>query len=142
MSDALYNKQLLRLAADAAGSGRLERPDASATVHNPACGDRVTMDLELDGGRVRALGHHTQACILTQASAAILGTAALGASRAELEALAEAVREMLKGGPAPLEAYGAFAGVGEHPARHVCVLLPLQAVLEALEISDLAKPGA
>ena len=89
MSDTLYNKALLRLAADAAGAGRLERPDASATLHNPACGDRVTMDLQVAEGRISALGHHTQACILTQASAAILGTAAIGASRAELESLAE-----------------------------------------------------
>ena len=142
MNDTLYNKALLRLAADAAGSGRLARPDASATAHNPACGDRVTMDLGLADGRVTALGHHTQACILTQASAAILGTAAIGASRAELEALADGVRGMLKGGPAPLAAYDAFAGVGELPARHVCVMLPLQALLEAMDMSELGKPGA
>ena len=41
MSDPLYRKELLRLAADAAGAGRLTHPDARATAHNPACGDRA-----------------------------------------------------------------------------------------------------
>jgi nitrogen fixation NifU-like protein len=145
MSDAVYNTELLRLAADAAGAGRLADPDASATLHNPACGDRITMDLGLKDGRITALAHHTHACILTQASAAILGTAAIGASRAELESLADGVRAFLKGGTAPAHpfgAYGVFAAACVHPGRHVCVLLPLQAALEALDVSELAEPRA
>ena len=65
-------REILRLAADAAGAGRLAHPGGSATVHNPACGDRVTVELALADGRITALAHHTQACVLTQASAAIL----------------------------------------------------------------------
>jgi NifU-like protein involved in Fe-S cluster formation len=145
MSDALYKKELLRLAADAAGAGRLANPDASATIQNPTCGDRITIDLILDGGRIAALAHHTHACVLTQASAAILGADAAGLDRSEVLALAESVRAMLKGArkpPAPFDSYGVFDGVAAHIARHKCVLLPLEATLEALEILELAKPGA
>jgi hypothetical protein len=52
---------------------------------------------------------------------------------------------MLEGGPtppAPFRAYGAFEGVAEHKGRHVCVLLPLEAALEALEVLEPAEPGA
>jgi nitrogen fixation NifU-like protein len=137
LSDPLYRKEILRLAADAAGAGRLASPDASATLNNPACGDRITLDLALAGGRVTALGHHTQACVLTQASAAILGSAALGVGREELEALAAQLRLLLKGGPAPsapFGAYAAFDGVADYAGRHVCVLLPVEAALEALSV--------
>lgn len=143
MSDPLYRKELLRLAADAAGAGRLASPDASATLHNPACGDRITLDLGVADGRITALGHRTQACVLTQASAAILGAAAVGAGRGELEALAADLRALLKGGPAPaapFEAYAAFDGVAAYAGRHVCVLLPVEAALEALSVS-VAEPG-
>jgi NifU-like protein involved in Fe-S cluster formation len=136
MSDALYRKDLLRLAADAAGAGRLARPDASATAHNPACGDRVTVDLALENGRIVAIAHSTQACVLTQASAAILGAEAGGLNRAEIAALADSIRAMLKGGHppmAPFDAYKVFDGVAGHAGRHKCVLLPLEALLEALE---------
>ena len=145
MSDPLYRKELLRLAADATGAGRLENPHASAMVHNPACGDRITMDIRLEDGRIVALAHHTQACVLAQASAAILAAQAKGLDHAGLRALAKSVAAMLIGGElpqAPFRAYSAFDGVIGHPGRHVCVLLPLKAALEALEISDPAKPGA
>src|SRR5437868_1181600 len=134
MDDPLYRKEILRLAADAAGAGRLSQPSASATVTNPACGDKVTVDVAVGDGRITALAHATHACILTQASAAILGADAVGLSRGEIAGLAGSVREMLAGGAAPhapFNAYAAFDGLGRHRARHRCVLLPLEAALEA-----------
>lgn len=145
MNDPLYRKELLRLAADAAGAGRLEHPQGTATVHNPACGDRVTVDVDLEDGRISALAHHTQACVLAQASAAILGAEAKGLDRAGLEALRDQVAAMLDGAetpPAPFESDGAFDGVAAHKGRHVCVLLPLKAALEAIEDLEPAEPGA
>ena len=144
MSDPLYRKELLRLAADAAGAGRLVHPDASATTHNPACGDKVTVDVRLENGHIAALAHHTQACVLTQASAAILGSHALGLDQVGLQALADQVAAMLEGGdapPPPFQSFGVFDGVAGHKGRHVCVMLPLKAALEALDASDPAKPG-
>ena len=145
MSDPIYRRELLRLAADAVGAGRLEAPHGSATLHNPACGDRVTVDITLENGRIAALKHHAQACVITQASAAILGAEAVGLDRAGLSGLRDRVAAMLEGGPVPptpFQAYGAFDGVAEHKGRHVCVLLPLEAALEALEILETAEPGA
>ena len=136
-ADLLYRRELLRLAADATGAGHLAAPDASATVHNPACGDRVTVELALADGRVTAIAHATQACVLTQASAALLAHVAPGKDQAGLSALAEGVRAYLQGAATP-EGYGAFDGVVAHAGRHVCVLLPLEAALRALES---AKPG-
>src|SRR5471032_967830 len=117
MNDPLYRKEILRLAADAAGAGRLAGASGSATVANPACGDRVTVDVMVADGRITALAHHTSACILTQASAAILGADAAGMNRAEIADLAGAVRGLLAGGgapAAPFDAYAAFDGLGEH----------------------------
>lgn len=145
MSDPIYRRELLRLAADAVGAGRLETPHGSATVHNPACGDRVTVDIKLENGRIAALTHHVQACVLTQASAAILGAEAEGLDRAGLLELRKSVAEMLEGGQIPdppFRAYGAFQGVAEHKGRHICVLLPLEAALEAMDVLETAKPGA
>ncbi len=145
MSDPLYRKDLLRLAADATGAGRLAHPHGTATAHNPACGDRVTMDVNLENGRITALAHQTQACVLAQASAAILGHEAKGLDRAGLQALREQVVAMLEGGEAPaapFQAYGVFDGVAAHKGRHVCVLLPLKAALAAVENSEPSEPGA
>ncbi len=130
--DPLYRREILRLAADATGAGHLPAPDAAATANNPACGDRVTVELTLADGRVETLAHDTQACVLTQASAALLAVQAPGQTPAGLAALVDAVRAFLKGGIAP-DGYGVFDGVAGHAGRHVCVLLPLEATLKALE---------
>jgi NifU-like protein involved in Fe-S cluster formation len=129
--EPLYRRELLRLAADATGAGHLAAPDASATVTNPACGDKITVELSLRDGRVAALAHDTRACILTQASAALLAAQAPGAALSELTAAEAAVKAFLAGGDPP-PGYQAFAGAADHPGRHICVLLPLQAALKAL----------
>jgi NifU-like protein involved in Fe-S cluster formation len=131
-SDPLYRRELLRLAADAAGAGHLPAADTTASVHNPACGDRVTVELALEEGRIAALAHVTHGCVLTQASAALLAGAAAGKDTAGLTALADSVRAFLKGGPAPV-GYAVFDGVIGHAGRHICVMLPLEAALKALD---------
>jgi nitrogen fixation NifU-like protein len=136
MSDPLYARDMLRLAASAAGAGRLEPHDAAGTARNPVCGDRVSVTLTLDdSGHVSALAHETHACVLAQASAAILALHLPGARRTDVEALRGAVGGMLKGEavpPTPFQDYGALQGVAAHRNRHQCVLLPIDAVLAAL----------
>ena len=136
MDDPLYRRALLRLAADAAGAGQLPRPDAIGTAHNPACGDRVTVELALEGGRITALAHQTQACVLTQASASLLASAAPGQDAAGLAHLQEGLKAMLAGGDAPAPGYDVFHGVASHAGRHVCVLLPVAAALRALQQAE------
>ncbi len=137
MSDPLYRKEILRLAADAHGAGTLARADAEGLAHNPTCGDTVRVQLALDSaGRIMALGHETKACVLSQASASILGRDLKSVRREDVERLrAEIIRmfESKMEPPAPPFAdYAAFDGVADIKARHRCVLLPLDAVLNAL----------
>lgn len=144
MSDPLYKRELLRLATGATGSGRLAMPCHSGTAHNPACGDKVTVDVTLKDGRIESLAHHTLACVLTQASAAILGAEATGMSRGEVEELHGAVRTMLEGGvipSPPFDVYAVFDGAAELTSRHKCVLLPIEAVLAALDASEGGEAG-
>ena len=136
MSDLPYSTAVLRLAAEARGAGRLPPPCASHTESNPVCGDRVTVDLALADAAITAVAHDTKACVLTQASASILGGALAGHSVPELAKLRETIAAMLAGGPAPagaFEAYRHLADVARHPARHRCVLLPIDAALKATE---------
>jgi NifU-like protein involved in Fe-S cluster formation len=146
MSDPLYKREILRLAADAHGAGRLDEPHVAGVAHNPACGDKVSVDLTLNAeGRIAAMAHDTKACVLAQASASILGQALKGASRDDVEDLANAVGMMLSGKApppdAPFDSYAAFEGVVEHRNRRQCVLLPIDAVLKAFEASEDAEPG-
>jgi nitrogen fixation NifU-like protein len=137
MSDPLYAKELLRLAANAAGAGRLNPFDAEGVAHNPTCGDKVSVTLRLDRhGRVTEIAHETNACVLAQASSSILGAQLAGADRQKVQELRGAVETMLHDGrppPAPFADYAALTGAAVYRNRHACVLLPIDAVLSALE---------
>jgi nitrogen fixation NifU-like protein len=138
VSDPLYRKEILRLAADAHGAGRLPHADLAGAAHNPTCGDKVSVELTVGtDGRVTAMAHDTKACVLTQASASILGERLKGARQEDVEALANEVAAMLVSNadaPAPpFEPYAAFQGAVTHRNRHRCVLLPIEAVLNAFE---------
>lgn len=137
MSDPLYAKDLLRLAANAAGAGRLSPFDAEGLAYNPTCGDRVAVTLSLDGrGCVTAMAHETSACVLAQASASILGAHLAGSNEAAVRDLRGHVAAMLREGDtpsAPFSDYAALTGAAAFRNRHACVLLPIDAVLNALE---------
>jgi len=140
MSDPLYAKELLRLAAAASGAGRLINFNAEGSAHNPTCGDRVSVTLKVDEtGRISNLAHETSACVLAQASASILGAHLAGADKAVVEALRSAVASMLRQGDLPLPPfadYAALQGAATYRNRHTCVLLPIDAVLDALSAKN------
>lgn len=139
-ADALYHEALLQHARAAVGPAQLERPDASAARDNPLCGDEVTMDVRLRGGRIVAIGHRVRGCVLCQASVAVLAAAAPGRTRAEIAAARAALAAMLEGGaPAPgppWDALEAFLPVRAVASRHDCVLLPFHALGDALARPD------
>ena len=137
MTDPLYGKDLLRLAANAAGTGRLHPCDAEGHAHNPTCGDKIGVTLQLDAaGRIKTLALETKACVLSQASASILGNAAAGSDLAAIRALRIAVENMLEDGKPPAPPFADYLhckGAATFRNRHRCVLLPIDAVLNALE---------
>jgi len=137
MKDDLYHRAIVDLAKQAAGAARLAAPQASATVDNPLCGDRVTIDLALADGRVHAVGHKVRGCMLCQAAAVAIAARAPGETPAALHAIAgrldHAIRKDSSGLDSLWPELGAFAPVHRHKSRHDCVLLPFKALLRALD---------
>ena len=43
---------------------------------------------------------------------------------------------------APFDVFAVFDGVADHKNRHKCVLLPIEALLAALDNSELGEQGA
>lgn len=135
MPTALYNRDILRLAASIPHLGRLDRPQASVEKRSPVCGSRVVVDLDLDAqGRVAALGQEVKACALGQASAALMGKHAIGRNGRELAAARDALAAWLAGtGEEPdcWPGLGVLADARRFPARHASILLAFDAAAEA-----------
>lgn len=134
--DALYHEALLRLARSAADAPRLEAPDASAARDNPLCGDDVVFDVSVRGGRVAAVGWRVRGCVLCQAATAVAGGIVAGREPREAARGRAALAAFLAGGePAPAPPWSelaVFLPVRAVPSRHACLLLPFDALGDAL----------
>lgn len=132
MSDALYHEAILARARDAAREGRIEGATRTATLDNPLCGDRVTFDFVLSGGRIEKVRHFVRGCALCRASAATLAASLEGAGREALATSAEKLEAALTGAETDPD-WQVFAPVGRHRSRHDCVRLPMAAARAALD---------
>jgi NifU-like protein involved in Fe-S cluster formation len=135
MTTALYNRDILRLAASIPHQRRLEHPQATAEKRSPVCGSRVAVDIVLDGeGRLAELGQEVKACALGQASASLMGAHAIGRSAAELARARDSLAAYLDGmsnDPGEWPGLAIFADARPYAARHASILLPFEAVAEA-----------
>lgn len=135
MPDALYNRDILRLAASIPHQCRLVAPQATVEKRSPVCGSRVVVDLVTDaGGRVTEIGQEVRACALGQASAALMGAHAVGRTAAELAAARDALAAWLAGtraDPGDWPGLAVFAAARPYRARHAAILLPFAAAAEA-----------
>ena len=137
MIDDIYSAQILSLAANMPGAGRLPYPQGTAQKIAKLCGSKVTVDVTLDAqGRVAQFAQDVQACALGQASAAVLGAHIAGADLAEIEKARQGLRSMLKDGASPPD--GRFSDlamlepVKAYPARHASTMLAFEAAAEAV----------
>jgi nitrogen fixation NifU-like protein len=134
--DALYHEALLELAREARGAGRLDAADGRATRDNPLCGDQVAIEVRLSVGRITALAQRTRGCVLCEAAASLIGGAAPGSTPREVDEVRARIAAMLAGGGPPPEGAWAelavFLPVRAVRSRHDCVLLPFDALRDAL----------
>ena len=134
-TSALYQDAIKQLAQAAHGHGQLESAMGEARLDNPLCGDRVSMQVALDSGRITAIAHQTKGCLLCRAAASLLGARAVGQDAAAIESVAGGLEAMLKGAapiPAAWPELAMFIPARAYASRHRCVLLPFRALQAAL----------
>lgn len=133
----LYSARILALAADIPHLARLADPMATVKKRSPLCGSAVTVDVNMENGRVSAFGQDVKACALGQAAAAVTGTAVIGRTLEELIEARDALRAMLKeDGPvpnAPFDGFEVLEPAREYKNRHASILLSIEATCEAAE---------
>jgi len=116
--------------------GALARHNRSAVGHNPLCGDRLTLYLEIANDVIRDVSFDGSGCAISTASGSLLTEAVKGRSVAEAEALFKAFHAMLTGADeahdTDLGKLEVFSGVREFPARVKCATLAWHTLHSAL----------
>lgn len=118
--------------------GRLDPADAHADGHNPLCGDRLTMYVNLDGERISEAKFEGSGCAISVASASLLTEAVKGKSRAHVRELFDEVHAVLTQHDANVDTarlgkLAALSGVRDFPARVKCASLCWHTLNAALD---------
>ena len=120
--------------------GALPEANRRAEGHNPLCGDRVTVYLDVAGGRIRDLAFQGSGCAISTASASLMTEALKGRSVEEARQLFQGFHGLVTTGAGEgseeLGKLAVFGGVREFPMRVKCATLAWLTLLAALDQKD------
>jgi len=130
--EELYREVILDHYKSPRNKGPLAGADASVHLHNPLCGDEITLALAVEGDTIREARFTGQGCSISQASASMMTEALRGKTLAEAREMLQRFTRMVRGELAPEEAdlgeLEALAGVSRFPVRVKCALLAWEAL--------------
>lgn len=133
--DALYQEKILAFARSSRESEVVPDADATATVSNPVCGDRVEVRLKLDENNiVTAASTDVRGCALCEAGAGLFVNMAPGLESASLSGLHANFSGWLAGDDEndvspPMQDFHPVRNIRN---RHKCVLLAFEAAARAV----------
>jgi nitrogen fixation NifU-like protein len=121
--DDLYRDYILEHYRRPHNFGVIDDPTASFEGSNPLCGDRITMQLRLSGGKIAGVGFTGRGCAISQASASLLTDEIKGKPVADVAAFrADELLDLL--------------GIDISPARLKCAMLSHETLQKALAETD------
>jgi nitrogen fixation NifU-like protein len=117
----LYRELILEHAKYPHNAGSLDAPDVSHEEHNPLCGDRVRIELQIVDGVISDVRWSGRGCAISQASASLLTDELKGMPVEQAKQFPK--EELLELIGIPLE---------KNPVRIKCALLSLKALKAGL----------
>lgn len=117
----------------------LTEDEATLTVENPTCGDRLRLKIGVRDGRIAALETRCDGCAICTASTSMMAERLHGAPVDDARSLIARVLDFVESDaqecPEDLGDLKVFAGVREFPGRRTCVTMAWKALRECLDDS-------
>ena len=115
-----------------------------ADGHNPLCGDKLRVALNVTDGVVTDIRFEGSGCAISKASASLMTEGVKGKTLDDAKALFALFHQLVTDQDAPPHAnlvkLTVFAGVRDYPARVKCAILAWHTLLAAVENSQ--KPAS
>lgn len=142
--NALYSEVIME--HNRSGHNRHEVAGATggARGHNPNCGDDITIQVKVEGGKVADAGYIGSGCAISQASASMMVDLVKGLPVEEAQRKVAVFLGMVKKeigeeeAEAELEDAFLLSNISNMPARVKCAVLAWHALEEALKNQDQA----
>jgi nitrogen fixation NifU-like protein len=111
-----------------------------AEGYNPLCGDRLTVYLRVEDGRIQDASFVGSGCAISKASASLMTDSVKGKTIEEADALFDRFRAMITRAPDEavddLGKLSVFAGVRQFPVRVKCASLAWHTLHAAIQGGD------
>lgn len=139
MSDLrdLYQEVILDHNRSPRNFGPLEDADLRADGHNPLCGDKLSIAVNVVDGVVTDIRFEGSGCAISKASASLMTEGIKGRTLDEARKLFERFHQLVTDRSAPpdeeLGKLAVFAGVRDYPARVKCAILAWHTLRAAVD---------
>jgi nitrogen fixation NifU-like protein len=123
----------------------IEGANRHAEGHNPLCGDRLSLYLQVEDDVIKDASFQGSGCAISKASASLMTDSVKGKTLTEARELFEQFQHMVTGtaeslaSPNRLGKLAVFEGVRNYPARVKCASLSWHTLRSALDVKDDAK---
>ena len=109
-------------------------------LRNPSCGDDITVEVEVENGKIKHVHHEGTGCSICCSSASVMSEVLTGKDVDEAKKLINDYCNMIKGekidNEEELEEALVYQGVAQFPARMKCATIAWKAVEEILGEDD------
>ena len=135
----IYTEVIGEHSRDPENKRHLPHATCALRGHNPSCGDEITLELEIEDGKVKDASFTGVGCAISQASTDIMIDLIRGREVKEAKHLAQLFIGMIKGEVTDeseleeLDEALALKGVANMPARVKCAVLAWHTLDHALE---------
>ena len=137
--DNLYQEVILDHYKHPLNKGLSDSYDVQVHHINPSCGDEITLNLSVEGSKVKSITWDGVGCSISQAGVSIASDLLVDKDMDEADAITEQFIDLMhskgtkEGDPEVLEDAVAMAGVSKFPARIKCALLGWMAYRDAAD---------
>ena len=133
--DDLYRRVIMDHYKNPRNRGSFDNEAVTINLNNPTCGDRITLQMQVEEGKVKAAKFQGEGCSISLSSASMLTDAVKGKSLEEALQMAEKFSGLMKGESVEFdyEDIEALSGVNKFPARIKCATLAWNALRKGIE---------
>src|SRR5690625_4898054 len=131
--DQLYRQVIMDHYKTPRNKGVLDGDTLSVEMNNPTCGDRIQLQLQVEGDSIRDVRFDGEGCSISMSSASMMTEAIKGTKVEESLKMSYLFSDMMLGKEIDtedleLEDIGAVQGVSKFPARIKCASLAWKAM--------------
>jgi len=134
--DDLYRRVIMDHYKNPRNRGTMNDDAVTINLNNPTCGDRISLQLVVEDGKVTDAKFTGEGCSISMSSASMMTEAVKGQTFEAALEMAERFSSLMKGESVEfeeLEDIEALSGVNKFPARIKCATLAWNALRKGIE---------